>query len=88
MILNYLKPSPGLEYVGYDERVHWSPSPVQADPCTVCKCTEHTLSGTCLRCMRIRQATELFYSICLVVGGVLWASMDDSTKRFMMMEMR
>ncbi len=78
----------GGAVMDYDEYTDWSPTSVTGDPCTSCQCTEQTLSGTCIRCKRIRESVDLLQSICVVVGGVLWASMDDSTKRFMMMELR
>ena len=79
----------GPGYKMYDEYVEWRDTPpVHHNPCGVCRGTSFTLSGTCLTCKRAKDGLELFINICHVVGGLWWSNMDDSTKRFAMMELK
>lgn len=78
---------PGLMY---DEYAQWRDifEPTVLDPCPKCTRNEYTISGTCLTCKRIREATSLFHNLCLTIGHILWLEVDDSSKRFMMMELK
>lgn len=77
---------PGLMY---DEYTEWRDvlEPVYKDPCLVCRKTEFTLSGTCLTCKKAREGVELLVKLFLTIGHVWWSGMDDSAKRFAMMEL-
>lgn len=80
----------------YDEYTTWSAldyvgerfTPTVRPPCVTCGEVNYTLSGTCLHCKSVREGFDAFQMLCLVVGAALWSSLDDSTKRFMMMELR
>lgn len=87
----------GVSKVGpYDEYSTWDAldyvgerfAPVIRPPCETCHEVNYSLSGTCLRCKATREGFDLFQKLCLVVGAALWSSLDDSSKRFMMMELR
>ena len=75
----------------YDEYVDWNTlgfTPVQApDPCATCGKDFFTLSGTCLTCKSIREGMDMFVNLCKSLAGVWWASLDDTSKRFMLMEL-
>lgn len=75
----------------FDEYVSWTTLGFEApehSTCTRCNKDFFSLSGTCLTCKFAKEALDSFIALCHTVQKVWWAGLDDSSKRFALMELK